>query len=234
MPQCFNESVLTEGSALNVGSSDPDTLRTAVVDQPALEAWGRAVGEAVAAGEVRPPLVAVLRGPLGAGKSVLARAVARGAGVRGPMPSPTYNLLFSYDAGAGGADADDGGDRGDDHGLRVLHLDLYRLEHPDDVWELGWQELGEGRQVVLVEWPDRAEELLPPDRWEVTLSFPAGDGDGAASLRRLEVRRLGSAPDVPPLPEDAATGDATAGDNAGTEGTGDAGNAGAGNAGAGP
>ena len=62
--------------------SESAPARTAVVDQPALEAWGRAVGEAVATGEIDPPLTLVLRGPLGAGKSVLARAIARGAGAQ--------------------------------------------------------------------------------------------------------------------------------------------------------
>lgn len=151
------------------------------LDQPALEAWARRLGEALAAGRIRAPLVVALRGPLGAGKSVLARAVARGVGVTSPMPSPTYNLVFTYDA----------------RGLQVHHLDLYRLEHPDDVWELGWQELGEVSQVVLIEWPDRAEELLPPDRWEVALSFV----DEEPSLRRIEVRRLGGAAGVPAIPD---------------------------------
>jgi tRNA threonylcarbamoyl adenosine modification protein YjeE len=192
--------------------TDRDTAaatNTVVVDQPALESWGRAVGEAVAGGAIDPPLTVLLRGPLGAGKSVLARAIARGAGVTGPMPSPTYNLLFSYEGAAG---RDEGaGEAGEP--LVVNHLDLYRLEHPDDVWELGWQELGEGRQIVLIEWPERAEALLPPDRWEARLSFLDDDGD--AALRRLELRRLGSAPGVPSLPGDAGSGGAGSGSAAG-------------------
>jgi tRNA A37 threonylcarbamoyladenosine biosynthesis protein TsaE len=196
----------------------------AVLDQPALEAWGRSVGAAVVAGEIAPPLTVVLRGPLGAGKSVLARAIARGAGVSGPMPSPTYNLVFTYEGsghdadseraggpGAGGAAGDRGGAEGAGP-VVVNHLDLYRLEHPDDVWELGWRELGEGRQIVLVEWPERAEALLPPDRWEARLSFLDDDGGEAASLRRLEVRRLGGAPGVPSPPVGVrAEGDREAG-----------------------
>jgi tRNA threonylcarbamoyl adenosine modification protein YjeE len=154
-----------------------------ILDQGALEAWGRGVGEALVAGGLELPLVVALRGPLGAGKSVLARAVARGSGVGSSMPSPTYNLVFVYEAG----------------GLTVHHLDLYRLEDADDVWELGWQELGEGSQVVLIEWPERAEALLPPDRWEARLSFV----DDAPSLRHLALERLGAAPAIPALPEAA-------------------------------
>lgn len=96
-------------------------------------------------------MVIALRGDLGAGKSVLARAIARGAGVTGPMPSPTFNLVYRYT-----------GKR-----ATIVHLDLYRLELEDDVWELGWRELGTGDEIVLAEWPERAETLLPPDRWEI-------------------------------------------------------------------
>lgn len=150
-------------------------IRTATLSQPALEAWGRTVARSV-----DRPLVVALRGPLGAGKSVLARAVARGAGVESPMPSPTFNLLFSY-RGAGG--------------LPVQHLDLYRLEDPEDVWELGWRELGADEALVLIEWPERAESLLPGDRWDVWLEF-----EDDPARRRVRVERRGGAPEPPPLP----------------------------------
>lgn len=157
---------------------------SATLAQAELEAWGRSVGSAAAGGGLPLPLVLALRGRLGAGKSVLARAIARGAGVTEPMPSPTYNLRFGYRP---------------DAGPEVQHLDLYRLEHPDDVWELGWQELAEGEQVVLIEWPERAETLLPPDRWDITLELvPGEDGSG---LRTLRVEPLGAAPAPPPIRE---------------------------------
>ncbi len=147
--------------------------------------WGREIGATAAADGAG--LFLCLRGDLGAGKSVLARAVARGAGVAGSLPSPTFNLVFGYE----GRD-----------GTRVQHLDLYRLEDPDEVWELGWRELGEEGQIVLVEWPERAETLLPPDRWEIRLT-PV-----TSTTRDVEVRRVGSpAGAVPaPIPEGAARG----------------------------
>ncbi|HEX6063339.1 MAG TPA: tRNA (adenosine(37)-N6)-threonylcarbamoyltransferase complex ATPase subunit type 1 TsaE, partial [Longimicrobiales bacterium] len=109
-----------------------------------MQAWGHAIGESV-----RTPVVLALRGDLGAGKSVLARAVAGGAGVRASMPSPTFNLLFRYEA---------------PRGITISHLDLYRLEDENEVWELGWRELGDGNEIVLIEWPERAEGLLPGRR----------------------------------------------------------------------
>lgn len=152
--------------------------RVARVTEEELEAWGERVGA-----EVRPPVVFALNGDLGAGKSTLARAIARGAGVEGPVPSPTFNLLFRYDT---------------PRGVRVAHLDLYRLERQDDVWELGWQELGDGPEVVLIEWAENAEPLLPTPRWEVTLEEEDDPG-----RRRLELAAVGDPPPLPPLPGSA-------------------------------
>ena len=130
-----------------------------------LEAWGESVGLAA-----EPPLVIALRGDLGAGKTTLARAIARGAGVEGPIPSPTYNLLFRYPTRSG---------------REVVHLDLYRLERADEVWELGWGELPGPDELVMIEWPERAEALLPEPRWEVTLEEGADAGRREISLRAV-------------------------------------------------
>ncbi len=118
-----------------------------------------------------------LRGDLGAGKSVFARAVARGAGITAGMPSPTFNLLFHYEA---------------PRGVTVSHLDLYRLEDPEDVWELGWRELGDGNEIVLIEWPERAEELLPKRRWDVTIR--PGTRDDTRIVRALSCAHAPSLP----------------------------------------
>lgn len=138
--------------------------------------WGRRIGA-----EVEVPIFLGLRGELGAGKSVLARAVARGAGVEGPIPSPTFNLLFRYPAR---------------DGIVVVHLDLYRLRSPDELWELGWEELGGGPEIVLVEWPERAGPHLPDDRWDVRLAAP----EPGSPLRTVRVERVGSPPHLPGFP----------------------------------
>lgn len=148
--------------------------------------WGRRIGQEAVDRDDGTPLVLALRGELGAGKSVLARAVARGAGVTSPMPSPTFNLVFGYEA---------------DRDVHVHHLDLYRLEDPDEVWELGWQELGEGRQIVLIEWPERAEALLPSDRWEIALVAP----EVGSPLREVRAKPLGAPPAIPGLEPVAAS-----------------------------
>ena len=123
-------------------------------------------------------MVLALRGQLGAGKSVLARAIARGAGVAAGMPSPTFNLLFRYET---------------PRGITVSHLDLYRLEDPEEVWELGWRELGEGTEIVLIEWPERAEGLLPTRRWDIAIT--AGQHENTRSIIATPVN------DPSPLPQ---------------------------------
>ena len=113
---------------------------------------------------------------------MLARAIARGAGVEAPMPSPTFNLVLRYT----GRD-----------GITVTHIDLFRLERAADVWELGWEEIGEGREIVLVEWPERAGSLLPNCRWDISLR--AGS---EPHLREVVARPMAGAPPIPDPDDD--------------------------------
>lgn len=82
----------------------------------------------------------LLNGDLGAGKSVLARGIARGMGVEGPMPSPTFTLMIPYEAGGG----------------KLYHFDLYRLSDPDEYYAAGLDEFVGGDGVSVIEWPDMA------------------------------------------------------------------------------
>ena len=147
-----------------------------ILSEPGLMQWGKRVGR-----EVRAPVFLGLRGPLGAGKSVFARAVARGAGVEGPVPSPTFNLLFRYPTG---------------RGCDLVHMDLYRVEDAGELWELGWEEIGLRGEIVLVEWPERAGGLLPGDRWEVDLAAP----EPGSHLREVRVTSFGLPPNLPGFP----------------------------------
>ena len=87
---------------------------------------------------LRPGDVVALTGDLGAGKTALARAILRGLGVTGHVPSPTFTLVQSYET----------------PGLTVHHFDLYRIEDESELRELGLEEAKEDG-AVLIEWPDR-------------------------------------------------------------------------------
>jgi len=147
-----------------------------ILSEGDLVRWGNRIGR-----EISGPVFLGLKGPLGAGKSVLARAVARGAGVEGSIPSPTFNLVFRYPT---------------ERDVPLVHMDLYRIEDPAELWELGWEELGASGEVVLVEWPERAGDLLPHDRWEIDFVIP----EKGSVLRLVAVSRFGDPPHLPGFP----------------------------------
>jgi len=106
-----------------------------------------------------PGSVVLLFGDLGAGKSSLARAAILAAlDEEQPIPSPTFTLIQDYETSQG----------------RIVHSDLYRLTDADELEELGLTEAFE-TAAVLIEWPERLEGVVPPDRLEVHLSI---EGEG--------------------------------------------------------
>jgi tRNA threonylcarbamoyladenosine biosynthesis protein TsaE len=140
------------------GAHTPPKLR---LTETELVAWGERFGREHAA-----PLVVALEGELGAGKTTLARAICRGFGVVEDVTSPTFALVHEYAAGA----------------ARVYHLDLYRLEGPRDLTNLGWDEIVSADALVLVEWPERAGDRLPARAMRLHLSHVPGD-PGVRALR---------------------------------------------------
>jgi tRNA threonylcarbamoyl adenosine modification protein YjeE len=145
-----------------------------LLDEAALARWGEALGRAA----LKDRVFVALEGPLGAGKTTLVRAAVRGAGGGEEATSPTFSLVHRHETPAG----------------PVYHADLYRIESPAALRELGWEELVTADGPVFVEWADRAAGRLPRDRWAIVLALPP-DGIG----RRAAIRRVGDAPE-PPLP----------------------------------
>lgn len=139
----------------------PATL--SLPDEAATQALGRALAEAL-----RPGEAICLSGPLGAGKSTLARALVRALTTPDEdVPSPTFTLVQFYE-----------GPR-----LNVAHFDLYRLTSPDEAYEVGLDEALEDG-AALIEWPERLEGDLPRDRLDVEIGL-SDRGEGESRTARL-------------------------------------------------
>lgn len=105
------------------------------------------------------PFVIALRGELGAGKTTLVRGLLRALGVTGTVRSPTFTLLENYSVPS----------------MEITHLDLYRVEAPQEIEALGVRDLLEPGRVLLIEWPERGQDSLPATDLEIAFSVaPAG------------------------------------------------------------
>jgi tRNA threonylcarbamoyladenosine biosynthesis protein TsaE len=115
-----------------------------------------------------------LSGPLGSGKTAFARALIRTlTRAEEEVPSPTFTLVQRYESAAVGA---------------IFHFDLYRLEDPEEIWELGIEEaVTEG--VVLIEWPERLGALRSADFLDIVL---AADPDGREDARDIRFTAQGA------------------------------------------
>ncbi len=132
-------------------------------DEDAATRLGAQLGAQLAPG-LQAGDVICLEGPLGAGKTTCARGLIKAFCGASEVPSPTFTLVETYQNG----DA------------ALWHFDLYRLEHKRDVWELGFEDaLADG--ICLIEWPDRIEGLLPPDRLRLVFHIQPSGG------RRVEI-----------------------------------------------
>lgn len=120
------------------------------------------------AAELKPGDFIALCGDLGAGKTVFARGLARGLGVRRAVPSPTFTLMRLYLDGR----------------MPLYHFDVYRLDDADELEEIGFYEYAGGDGVCVTEWADRIADNLPESRIEVRI-------DGSADEpRRITIERI--------------------------------------------
>ncbi|MFC3459546.1 MULTISPECIES: tRNA (adenosine(37)-N6)-threonylcarbamoyltransferase complex ATPase subunit type 1 TsaE [Massilia] len=116
-------------------------------DESATAAFGAALARALA-----PGLVIYLHGDLGAGKTALTRALLHAAGHQGTVKSPTYTLSEPYRVQLDGQP------------VNVIHYDLYRMASPEEFLDAGFREDFDGRNICIVEWPEKGEPVLPlPD-----------------------------------------------------------------------
>jgi tRNA threonylcarbamoyladenosine biosynthesis protein TsaE len=140
--------IQTENSPINVLSRTPEETL--------------ALGERLA-GFLAPGSVVALKGPLGAGKTCLAKGIARGLGIEEEITSPTYPIVSEYPGPC-----------------PLYHIDAYRLSGDDDFTALGGEELIYGEGISVVEWCDRIPASIPPGALFVDIEI---EGESARNIR---------------------------------------------------
>lgn len=110
--------------------------------------FGRELGE-----KAGPGTIVCLNGDLGVGKTVFTQGFAAGLGITEPVNSPTFTIVQQYDSGR----------------LPLYHFDVYRIEEPEEMEEIGYDDCFYGDGVCLIEWPEKISEILPPHAVWVTI-----------------------------------------------------------------
>ncbi len=99
--------------------------------------------------------IIILNGDLGAGKTTLVRSILRNLGVVGSIKSPTFTIVEPYQI----------------NHQYIYHFDLYRFSEPSEWYELGFEEYFTSGSICFIEWPDRANDLIPQVDWEINLEI---------------------------------------------------------------
>ncbi len=152
---------------------------TQLPDETSTQALGSALAQTLI-----PGLKIYLHGELGAGKTSLARELLQAAGHTGRVKSPTYTLVEPYAISVQGRP------------LSLMHFDLYRLGSPEEFIDAGFREYFDSDHLCVVEWPEQAQDLLPPADLDVFLSVEgagravelrANSEQGATCLNHLDL-----------------------------------------------
>ena len=124
---------------------------------------GRRLAESASAGEIY-----ALHGDLGVGKTVFTKGFAEGLGITEPVCSPTFTILQIYEEGR----------------LPLYHFDVYRIEEPEEMEEVGLDEYLFGEGVCLIEWADRIEDMIPDTARSIVIEKDLSKG---LDYRRITV-----------------------------------------------
>jgi tRNA threonylcarbamoyladenosine biosynthesis protein TsaE len=158
------------------------TIRT---DSPdATRALAAALGPILEPGDV-----VSLVGDLGAGKTAFAQGLAEGLGVAGPVTSPTFTIVQEYEGR-----------------LPLAHVDVYRLDKIQDLYDLGFDELIDDGRVTIVEWGDLIAQALPADHLVVRIDPGGADTERVLELSFHGARWLGRRVVIEQLLGEAASG----------------------------
>jgi len=144
-------------------SQEPETCRLELISENAIytQRLGRWLGELLHGGELL-----LLDGQLGAGKTTFTQGLAMGMNISAVVNSPTFTLLKEYRRDVCGQAMGPASDM-----LALYHFDLYRLDEPEEMFDLGFEEYFYGVGVSVVEWADKATEFWPAERLYIHLSM---------------------------------------------------------------
>jgi tRNA threonylcarbamoyladenosine biosynthesis protein TsaE len=115
--------------------------------------------------------IVALYGPMGAGKTTLIKEIAEQLGVEDTVSSPTFSIVNQYMLPDGGF---------------IYHFDFYRIDKPEEVYDIGYEEYFASGDLCLLEWPEKIESLLPPDTLRITIT-PSAEDDSRSVV--IEARR---------------------------------------------
>lgn len=137
--------------------------RILIKNENETEAFGMKLAESLAPGSV-----VALTGDLGAGKTTLTKAVARGLGIETMVTSPTFTIIQEYKGGR----------------LPLYHFDVYRIRDEEDMFELGYEDYFYGDGVCVVEWAEQIEDLLPEDAIRINIEYGDEENERIYELLR--------------------------------------------------
>ena len=129
--------------------------KTSLADEEATQALGKSLARVLRAG-----LIIYLHGDLGAGKTAMTRAILHGAGHQGKVKSPTYTLAEPYQLTIQGQPC------------KLMHFDLYRMSSPEEFIEAGFRDEFNASTICIIEWPEKAERLLPQADLDIFIDIP--------------------------------------------------------------
>ena len=118
--------------------------------------------------ELQPGAVIALTGDLGAGKTHLTKAIAKGLGITETLTSPTFTIVCEYDSGR----------------LPLYHFDVYRINDTDELFEIGFEEYLHRGGVCIIEWADLLEEgLLPEETIYINMAYAEGETERICTIK---------------------------------------------------
>jgi len=155
---------LTKAEILSPQLKDRGEIETETRSAEETMELGRAFASLLQGGDV-----VALFGDLGSGKTTLIKGIVAGLGAHEAVSSPTFTIQHQYHGNAG----------------MIYHFDFYRIDTPQGVRSIGCEEFFDGDGICLVEWPERAIALLPPQHWEIQLMQPSA----ISTHRQISIRR---------------------------------------------